>query len=142
MQAEQRPVSRKGRSAILYGLALTLGVCMAVTGFLVTDYKFIILPLLGFGLSLGFNVLTQYSVCSRVKISQTITLANFALVGTLLALTLQRYIGALSSPIRSLFPRQPDEFINQFSAAFYLFWAGAYAHIAAGGFLQTCPSAA
>lgn len=140
MQEEQRPVSRKGRNAILYGLALALGMCLAVAGFVVTGYKFIILPILGFGLAIGFNILTQYSICNSVKISQTITLANFALVGSLLALILQRYVGVLSSPIRSLFPRQSDEFIDQFSAAFYLFWAGAYSQIAAGGFLQTCPS--
>ncbi len=142
MQAQQRPVSRKGRNAILYGLALALGISLAVSGFVVEQYKFVILPILAFGLAIGFNFLTQYSICTSVKLRQNITLANFALLGTFLALLLQRYVGALSSPIRALFPRQSDEFIDQFSVAFYLFWAGAYAQIAAGGFLQTCPSAA
>jgi hypothetical protein len=140
MEAQQRPVSRKGRNAILYGLALSLGVSLALSGFIIHQYEFIILPLVGFGLAIAFNVLTQFSICNSVKISQNITLANIALATSLIALTLQRYVGFLSSPIRSLFPRQTDEFVNQFSKAFYLFWAGAYAQIAAGGFLQMCPS--
>lgn len=125
---------------ILYGLAIALGVCLAVAGFLVSDYKFVVLPLIALAIGLIFNILTQLSICNSVKISQSITLANIALVLTFVTLALQKYVSVVSSPIRSLFPTQSDEFIDQFSIAFYLFWVGIYSQIAAGGFLQTCPS--
>jgi hypothetical protein len=142
MDKQQRPVSRKGRSMILYGLAIALGVSLAIAGFLVSDYKFVVLPLLALGVGTIFNILTQLSICNSVKISQSLTLGNIALVITFITLALQKYVGFLSSPIRSLFPNQPVEFIDQFSIGFYLFWAGVYSQIAAGGFLQTCPSSA
>jgi hypothetical protein len=142
MDKQQRPVSRKGRRMIIYGLAIALGVCLAVAGFLVSDYKFVALPLIALAIGVVFNILTQLSICNSVKISQSITLANIALVLTFITLALQKYVSILTSPIRSLFPNQSDEFIDQFSIGFYLFWTGVYSQIAAGGFLQTCPSSA
>lgn len=140
MQSQQRPVSRKGRSVALYGFAVLLGVCLAVAGVLVSQYTFLIIPLLAYGLGFACNFLTQYSICTSVNISQNLTLASFALLGTIVTLLLHNTIGFLSSPMRSLLPTMPIESVTQFSLAFYLFWTGVYAQIAAGGFLQTCAS--
>lgn len=140
MQAKQRPVSRKGRSAALYGFAVILGVCLAVSGFLVSNYKFIILPVIAYATAVGCNFLTQISICNSVNVSQTLTLASFALIGSFITLGLTASVGFLSSPLRSLMPTMSDETVSQVSQAFYLFWIGVYAQIAAGGFLQTCPS--
>ncbi len=92
MDKQQRPVSRKGRSMILYGLAIALGVSLAIAGFLVSDYKFVILPLLALGVGTIFNILTQLSICNSVKISQSLTLGNIALVITFITLALQKYV--------------------------------------------------
>lgn len=140
MQAKQRPVSRKGRSAALYGFAVILGVCLAVSGFLVSSYTYLVIPVIAYATAVGCNFLTQYSICNSVNVSQTLTLASFALLGSFVTLGLTDTVKFLSSPIRSLMPTMSDETVAQVSKAFYLFWAGVYAQIAAGGFLQTCPS--
>jgi hypothetical protein len=138
-------------SSQILGLSFAMGMSLlAITlllGWLSNTYSFsenilkwVILPVLGYGIALGLNSLNQYLTCKTILpgqiaiISVTVPIAIFGF----LLLTLLPFI---RMPIEMAVPtKYVAQYGGVIAVAFYMFWAGMFGEGIAGGFSQSCPS--
>ncbi len=138
-------------SSQILGLSFAMGMSLlAITlllGWLSNTYSFsenilkwVILPVLGYGIALGLNSLNQYLTCKTIRpgqiaiISVTVPIAIFGF----LLLTLLPFI---RMPIEMAVPtKYVAQYGGVIAVAFYMFWAGMFGEGIAGGFSQSCPS--
>ncbi len=138
-------------SSQILGLSFAMGMSLlAITlllGWLSNTYSFsenilkwVILPVLGYGIALGLNSLNQYLTCKTIRpgqiaiISVTVPIAIFGF----LLLTLLPFI---RMPIEMAVPtKYVAQYGGLIALAFYMFWAGMFGEGIAGGFSQSCPS--
>jgi hypothetical protein len=128
-------------------IAVAIGLVTAVflMGWLKDQYamnihflKWLVLPLIGFGLALGVNSIINYITCKKVNISQISYSSIFVLVSVLIFIGLSG-IGFLQSPILSAVPQYlHPSYGTVLVLAFYMFWAAMFGEGIASGFAQGC----
>jgi Na+/H+-dicarboxylate symporter len=100
--------------------------------------KWLVLPLVSFGLALGVNSTINYITCKKVNISQISYSSIFVLLSVLLFIGISG-IGFLQSPILSATPQYLHQNYGYLLVlAFYMFWAGMFGEGIASGFAQGC----
>ncbi len=124
----------------LLAITLLLGWLSNTYSFSENILKWVILPVLGYGIALGLNSLNQYLTCKTILpgqiaiISVTVPIAIFGF----LLLTLLPFI---RMPIEMAVPtKYVAQYGGVIAVAFYMFWAGMFGEGIAGGFSQSCPS--
>jgi hypothetical protein len=135
----KQAVSTKGRSFILYGFAIGFGILMATAAILTTKLALLIIPIIAYILAVILNVLSQKSICSKANVSQAFGLAVIQVVIVAIMYLASSYLSFMGKPISALFPNSGAIMQKQLTVGFYTFWAGLYAQIISGGFLQACP---
>jgi len=122
----------------LFTLTLLLAYVHTSYGVNLTLLKWVVLPVLGYGITIGFNSFIQAINCGSVNIKQ-IALGSLSVPLAILAgliLTLSSFI---RSPIESAFDsRQRGEYGLIFAIAFWMFWAGMFGESFSSGFAQSC----
>jgi len=134
----EQAVSLKGRSAILYGFAAGFGIIMATAAILISKLSFIILPILAYIIAVILNILSQKSICHKANVSQSFNLAIIQVAVIMVIFIAANYLSFMGTPIIALFPNSNPALQKQLIVGFYTFWAGLYAQIISGGFLQAC----
>lgn len=102
--------------------------------------KWIVLPTLGYGITLGFNSFVQSVSCGSVSIKQ-IALGSLPVLGFIMGFLVLTLMNFVKSPVISAVP--PNLRFNYgeiFALAFYMFWAGMFGESLSSGFAQSCPS--
>jgi hypothetical protein len=130
-------------SSIAIGIALISIVFLL--GWLKDQYalninflKWIVLPLIALGFSLGTNSTINFFLCKKVNISQISYGSIFVVLSVILFLGLSS-IGFLQSPILSAVPQYlHSNYGYIFVLSFYMFWAGMFGEAIASGFAQSC----
>jgi uncharacterized MnhB-related membrane protein len=133
------------------GLSLAMGMTLfsitILLGWINTTYningnflKWVVLPVLGYGIAFGINGAVHSSSCKTFNAAQ-VALGNLSILGAILITLLI----TLSSFIRSFIEvAVPPVYRNKYGGAialgFYLFWAGMFGESIAGGFAQSCAS--
>ena len=100
--------------------------------------RWISLPLLGYGITLGFNAGIQRLTCKSINIKQIATASAFTpgLVLLGLLLTLSGFVRSsieMAVPLASRITYGPI-----FAIAFYMFWAGMFGGALGMGFSLSC----
>jgi hypothetical protein len=100
--------------------------------------KWILLPTIGFSISLGLNSILQYTTCNTVKVNQILygglTVLGFILFGLFITMS-----SIIRKPIESIVPlHYMANYGGIFAIAFYMFWAGMFGEAIASGFAQSC----
>jgi hypothetical protein len=127
-----------GRGYILYGFAICFGALLATAGILQINFSLLVIPILAYVLAIILNILTQKTVCKKANASQAFKLSAISAVIAFIVYVAAAYIHALGLPIRSLLPNSDPITQRKIIMGFYLFWAGVYGQIIAGGFIQGC----
>jgi hypothetical protein len=100
--------------------------------------KWLALPLIAYGFSLGINSTINYITCKKLNISQVSYSSLFVPFSVLLFLLLSN-IGFLQSPILAAVPQYYHaKYGYIFILAFYMFWAAMFGEALASGFAQGC----
>lgn len=127
-----------GRGYILYGFSICFGALLATAGILQIRFPLLFVPLIAYVLAVILNLLTQKTVCKKANASQAFTLSAISAVLAFFVYLAAAYVPILGSPIRSLLPNSDPTTQRKIIMGFYLFWAGVYGQIIAGGFMQSC----
>lgn len=102
--------------------------------------KWIILPILGYGIALALNTLNQYISCKTIQIQQLALTSTFIPIAIYVGLCLT-LISVIRKPIEMAVPTSyKAQYGGILAIAFYMFWAGMFGEGLSGGFSQTCPS--
>lgn len=102
--------------------------------------KWILLPTLGYCITLGFNSFVQSVSCGSININQ-IALGSLPVLGFITIFLLLSLMSFVKSPVISAVP--PNLRFNYgeiFAIAFYMFWAGMFGESISSGFAQSCSS--
>jgi hypothetical protein len=132
-------ISTKGRSFILYGFAIGFGIIMATAAILISKFALLAIPIIAYSIAVILNVLSQKSICHKANVSQAFSLALIQAIVVFIMYLASNYVSFMGSPIAALFPNSGIMMQKQLTLGFYAFWAGLYAQIISGGFLQACP---
>ena len=120
----------------LIGVTLFMGYLSSTYNISANMLKWVVLPTVGYGITLGFNSFIQSVTCGSVNIKQiamgSLTVPIAILLGLLLCLS-----SFIRSPVEAAF-RGTDPMI--YAIAFYMFWAGMFGMSIASGFAQSCAS--
>ena len=102
--------------------------------------KWILLPTLGYGITLGFNSFVQSISCGSVNIQQ-VALGSLPVPGFIIGFLCLTLLMFVKSPVINAVP--PNLRFNYgeiFAIAFYMFWAGMFGESLSSGFAQSCSS--
>ena len=102
--------------------------------------KWLLLPTVGYLITLGFNAFIQSIKCKTVNIKQIAMGSLTAPISIIffLLLTLSSFV---RSPVEATVPfALKAKYAGLFSLAFYMFWAGMFGESIASGFAMSCPS--
>lgn len=127
------------------GIGLFLTASTLFLGWIGTQYKlnqqllrWFILPVLGYGVTFGFNAGVQLLTCKSINFQQIASASAFTpglvLLGLLLTLS-----GFVRSSIEMAVPLAARLQYGPVAAiAFYMFWAGMFGGALGGGFAMSC----
>lgn len=122
----------------LFGLTVMLGWISSTYGFSANLLKWLVLPILGYGIPLGINAIIQATSCKTVEMTKLASGALSIPIAIILVLLLT-LIGFVRAPIESAVPVQYKlKYAGLFAIAFYVFWAGMFGEALAGGLAQAC----
>ena len=100
--------------------------------------KWLFLPTLGYGITLGFNSFIQRISCSSVNIIQ-IAMGSLPVPIAIILFLLLSLMSFIRSPVESALPSNlRDNYGGIFAIAFYMFWAGMFGESVSSGFAQSC----
>lgn len=126
--------------AALFATTIILGWSSIQYNWNANFLKWLILPLIGYGVAIGINSATQYINCKKLNIEQialSSTIVPIAIY-SFLVLTLLSFI---RKPIEMAVPASyQSQYGGIFAIAFYMFWAGMFGEGLGGGFSQACSS--
>jgi hypothetical protein len=132
-----------------------MSVCIGISLFTLTfllaylhlNYKFslgllkwLVLPTLGYGITIGFNSFVQSVSCGFINIKQ-IALGSLPVLGAIFGFLFLTLMSFVKSPVISAVP--PNLRFNYgeiFALSFYMFWAGMFGESLSSGFAQSCTS--
>ena len=118
----------------LIGVTLFMGYLILTYNINANLLKWVLLPTVGYGITLGFNAFIQNVTCGSVNIKQiamgSLTVPIAILFGLLLCLS-----PFIRSPVEAAF-RGTNAML--YAIAFYMFWAGMFGMSVASGFSQSC----
>jgi len=98
--------------------------------------KWIVLPTVGYGITLGFNSFIQSVTCHSINISQ-IAMGSLSVPIAILLFLLLSLSSFIRSPVEAAFKGSASML---YAIAFYMFWAGMFGESIASGFAQSCAS--
>ncbi len=136
-------------TSVTVGASVALGLGMfalvVVLSWVSTNYgvhantlKWIGLPLLAYGITLGVNSLIQYTSCQSVNMKQVAVSALFVPGAVLVGLVLT-LLGIVRSPIEKAVPLVYRlQYGGVIALAYYCLWAAMFGEAVAGGFAQSC----
>ena len=102
--------------------------------------KWIFLPTLGYGITLGFNSFIQRVSCGSVNISQ-IAMGCLPIPIAIIFFLLLSLMSFVRNPVEKALPLiMRENYGGIFAIAFYMFWAGMFGESLASGFAQNCSS--
>jgi hypothetical protein len=102
--------------------------------------RWLLLPTLGYGITVGLNTFVQSTRCPRIDMKQ-IGLTGLAVPLSVVLFLLLTLVGFIRAPIESAVPLQYRLQNGEMTAiAYYMFWAGMFGEAIAGGFAQACPA--
>jgi hypothetical protein len=124
----------------LFSITILLGWVNTTYGINGNFLKWVVLPVLGYGIAFGINGAVHSSSCKTFNAAQ-VALGNLSILGAILITLLV----TLSSFIRSFIevavpPVYRTKYGGAIALGFYLFWAGMFGESIAGGFAQSCAS--
>jgi hypothetical protein len=132
------------------GMSIAVGMALFATtmflGWMSNRYgwnpnilKWLVLPTIGFGITLGLNSGFQSVLCGSVDIAQ-IAKGSLAVLGAILLFLLLTLVSFIRAPIEGIVSAK---FYNQWAGvvalSYYMFWAGMLGETVAGGLAQACP---
>jgi len=130
--------------SVAVGVALfTITLLM---GYLHTTYKlngdflkWLVLPTLGYLITLGLNSFIQSVSCGKVKIQQ-IAMGSLSVPIAILLFLILTLSSWVRSPVTAAVPfNLRAEYAGLLAVGFYMFWAGMFGESVASGFAQSCP---
>jgi hypothetical protein len=122
----------------LFTLTLLLAYVHTTYNINLTLLKWVVLPVLGYGITVGFNSFIQVINCGSVNIKQialgSLSVPLAILVGLVLSLS-----SFIRSPVESAFGSNERGLYGLiFAIAFWMFWAGMFGESFSSGFAQSC----
>jgi hypothetical protein len=136
-------------SAQILGSSIALGLSLfattALLGWISIKYdwnanflKWILLPVLGYGLALAMNSILQLTSCGLVKPSQIAIGSVPIIISIFLFLTLSHF-SFIRSPIENIIPSSyKASYAGILAISFYMFWAGMFGEAVGSGVAQSC----
>ena len=123
----------------LFTITLLLGYLNITYNINANLLKWLLLPTLGYGITLGLNTFLQSTMCGKTNIQQ-IAMGSLTVpiaILLFLILSLSPFIrnpveSAISYPLR-------QKYGGLFAVGFYMFWAGMFGESIASGFAHSCP---
>lgn len=132
------------------GMGFALGTALFATtmflGWISTKYywnanilKWLVLPTIGFGISLGLNSALQFATCGSVNPIQ-IAQGSLSILGAIFLFLFLTLASFVRSPIEAVVsPKYYNQWAGIVALSYYMFWAGMLGETFAGGFAQICP---
>jgi hypothetical protein len=124
----------------LFTITLFIGYLHITYNLNETMLKWILLPTLGYAITLGLNTFVQSISCGKVNIQQIAMGSVMVPIAILLflMLTLSSWV---RSPVESAVPfEMRAQYAGLLAVGFYMFWAGMFGESVASGFAQSCPT--
>ena len=135
------------------GLSLAVGMALATTaltaGWLCVRYgvnqnflKWIVLPTVGYAITIAINSFVQQVSCGFVRIEQ-IALGSLPVLGAILLFLVLTMLSSIRYPVeQAIDGAYKAKWAGIFAIGFYMFWAGMFGEAFAGGLAQSCGSIA
>lgn len=127
-----------GSRILLYGLSLSFALVIAIVALFIPYYPYLLVPVVTYICSIGFNLLSKYSACDEVAFKGAAINALFPVCAVLIAFLIVSIAPAIKAPIKSLIPNALPATQDVVGNTFYVFWAAMYGQILGGGFSQIC----
>ena len=101
--------------------------------------KWIVLPTLGYLITIGLNTFIQSISCGSINIKQ-IAMGSLTVPIAIIFFLVLSLASWIRSPIESAIPfNLRAEYAGIIAIGFYMFWAGMFGESIASGFAQSCP---
>ena len=121
---------------VLFTITLFIGYLSSTYNISANMLKWVLLPTVGYGITLGFNAFIQSVTCRSVNIKQiamgSLSVPIAILIGLVFSLS-----SFIRSPVEAAFV---GNHAMLYAIAFYMFWAGMFGMSIASGFAQSCAS--
>jgi hypothetical protein len=127
-----------GSRILLYGLSLSFALIVALFTVFVKYYPYIIIPLMVYITSIGFNTLSNYISCNKVEFSRALKNAVVPTISVLGMFALLTVFPAMKNPITAIIPNALPTTSDVVGNTFYIFWAAIYGQMIGGGLSQIC----
>jgi hypothetical protein len=127
-----------GSRILLYGLSLSFALIVALFAVFVKYYPYIIIPLIVYITSIGFNTLSNYISCNKVEFSRVLKNAVFPAVAVIAMFALLSVFPSMKNPVTAIIPNALPTTRDVVGNTFYIFWAAIYGQTISGGFSQIC----
>ena len=125
---------------VLFTITILLGFINIQYDINANFLKWIVLPTVGYLITIGFNAFIQSTVCKSINIKQ-IAMGSLSVPITILIFLLLSLVPFIRSPIEEAVPyKLRDKYSVLFAIAFYMFWAGMFGESVASGFSMSCAS--
>ncbi len=107
-------------------------------GFSGNMLKWVLLPVVGYGITFGFNAGVQAASCGSINPKQ-LALGSLVVPGAILFFLLLSLMSSVRYPVEQAVPLSyKGKWAGVFAVAFYMFWAGMFGEAFAGGLAQSC----
>jgi hypothetical protein len=128
-------------SAIFIMLIVMVGILMISSmGFTGLLIKWLLLPIISYCISFGFNALLQNIQCNKVNIGQIAKVTVFTPAVIIAGILIVDYVPFLLYPIRAAMVGFSDNAIKMVGTSFIIFWAAYYAQILEASLSLVCKS--
>uniref|UniRef100_A0A6C0HEK6 Uncharacterized protein n=1 Tax=viral metagenome TaxID=1070528 RepID=A0A6C0HEK6_9ZZZZ len=125
----------------LFTLTLLFGYLHTTYGIDANFLKWLLLPTLGYAITIGLNSFLQSTVCGKVRFQQ-IAMGSLTVPIAILFFLILSLSSFIRSPIESAIPYSlRAKYAGLFAVGFYMFWAGMFGESISSGFAQSCPKA-
>lgn len=132
------------------GMSIAVGLALFATtmflGWISNRYrwnanilKWLVLPTIGFGITLGLNSGFQSVLCGSVDFAQ-IAKGSLVVLGAMILFLLLTLVDFIRAPIEGVVSAQHyKQWAGIVALSYYMFWAGMLGETIAGGLAQACP---
>lgn len=127
-----------GSRVILYGIGMAAAFVVAIAALFIRSYMWLIIPILAYIISFGFNIATKYAACETTDFAQSAKMALFPTLSALLIVGLLTAFPGMKGPIYSLLPALESDMRDRIGDMFFVFWFVFYGQLVSGGLLQVC----
>ncbi len=127
-----------GSRVVLYGIGISAAVVVAIAALFVRSYMLILIPLLAYIMSFGFNIATKYAACETTDFAQAAKMAIAPTLSALLIVGLLTAFPGMKGPIHSFFNTLDFDIRDRIGNMFFIFWFVFYGQLVSGGLLQVC----